>query len=135
MMTQTLERLSTGVSIPWIRQPAGLIASESLRAEKAAINAAIGNAERAEQMVNIAEGGLQEINNLLVELQSLVGQSANEAGLSSDERAANQQQIDSILSTIDSIANSTEFNGQKLPTVASLPFDNASMTKPGPTLA
>ena len=65
-------------------------------------------------MVNIAEGGLQEINNLLVELQSLVGQSANEAGLSTDERAANQQQIDSILSTIDSIAGSTEFNGQKL---------------------
>ncbi|MEE2660307.1 MAG: flagellin, partial [Planctomycetota bacterium] len=115
MMTQTLERLSTGVSINrGSDNPAGLIASESLRAEKAAINAAIGNAERAEQMVNIAEGGLQEINNLLVELQSLVGQSANEAGLSSDERAANQQQIDSILSTIDSIANSTEFNGQKL---------------------
>ena len=115
MMTQTLERLSTGVSINrGSDNPAGLIASESLRAEKAAINAAIGNAERAEQMVNIAEGGLQEINNLLVELQSLVGQSANEAGLSSDERAANQQQIDSILSTIDSIASSTEFNGQKL---------------------
>ena len=115
MMTQTLERLSTGVSINrGSDNPAGLIASESLRAEKAAINAAIGNAERAEQMVNIAEGGLQEINNLLVELQSLVGQSANESGLSSDERAANQQQIDSILSTIDSIASSTEFNGQKL---------------------
>ena len=115
MMTQTLERLSTGVSINrGSDNPAGLIASESLRAEKAAINAAIGNAERAEQMVNIAEGGLQEINNLLVELQSLVGQSANEAGLSSDERAANQQQIDSILSTIDSIASATEFNGQKL---------------------
>jgi len=115
MMTQTLERLSTGVSINrGSDNPAGLIASESLRAEKASINAAIGNAERAEQMVNIAEGGLQEINNLLVELQSLVGQSANEAGLSSDERAANQQQIDSILSTIDSIASSTEFNGQKL---------------------
>ena len=66
MMTQTLERLSTGVSINrGSDNPAGLIASESLRAEKAAINAAIGNAERAEQMVNIAEGGLQEINNLL----------------------------------------------------------------------
>ena len=55
MMTQTLERLSTGVSINrGSDNPAGLIASESLRAEKAAINAAIGNAERAEQMVNIA---------------------------------------------------------------------------------
>ena len=43
MMTQTLERLSTGVSINrGSDNPAGLIASESLRAEKAAINAAIG---------------------------------------------------------------------------------------------
>ena len=49
MMTQTLERLSTGVSINrGSDNPAGLIASESLRAEKAAINAAIVAAAAAE---------------------------------------------------------------------------------------
>ena len=52
--------------------PAGLIASENLRAEKVAINSAMNNAERAEQVVNVAEGGLQEISSMLVELQSLV---------------------------------------------------------------
>ncbi len=114
-LNTSLERLSTGLQINrGADNPAGLIASESLRSEKAAITAAINNAQRAEQVVNVAEGGLQEINNLLLELQSLVGESANEAGLSQEEKEANQLQIDSILDTIDRISNSTSFNGQKL---------------------
>ena len=114
-LNQSLERLSTGLKINrGADNPAGLIASENLRSEKAAIEAAIGNAERADQVVNIAEGGLQEVNSMLLELQSLVGQSANEAGLSDDEKAANQQQIDSIIQTIDRIAATTSFQGSKL---------------------
>ena len=110
-----LERLSTGYRINrGADDPAGLIASENLRSEKASITAAIGNAERADQVMNIAEGGLQEVNNLLLELQSLVGQSANDAGLSREEKEANQLQIDSILQTIDRIASSTSFQGTKL---------------------
>mgnify|MGYP001050336495 CR=1 FL=1 len=114
-LTKSLERLSTGLAINrGADNPAGLIASEALRSEKAAIMAAIGNAERADQVINIAEGGLQEINSLLMELQGLVGQSANDAGLSIEEREANQLQIDSILQTIDRIAASTSFQGTKL---------------------
>jgi len=114
-LNTTLERLSTGLRINrGGDDPAGLIASENLRAEMKAISAAIKNGERAEQVVNVAEGGLQEINNLLQELQGLVGQSANEAGLSTEEREANQQQIDSILQTIDRISNATSFQGTKL---------------------
>lgn len=114
-LNTSLERLSTGLRINRGKDdPAGLIASENLRSEKAAISAAIGNAERADQVVNIAEGGLQEINSLLVEVQSLVSQSANDAGLSAEEKEANQLQIDSILQTIDRIAASTSFQGTKL---------------------
>ena len=114
-LTTSLERLSTGLRINRGKDnPAGLIASENLRAEKAAISSAIRNGERAEQVVNVAEGGLQEINTLLVELQSLVGETANEAGISTEEKEANQLQIDSILQTIDRIANATTFNGLKL---------------------
>ncbi|MBB6430483.1 flagellin N-terminal helical domain-containing protein [Algisphaera agarilytica] len=114
-LNTSLERLSTGLRINrGADDPAGLIASESLRSEKASITAAISNAERAEQVVNIAEGGLQEINNLLLEVQSLVGQSANDAGLSADEKEANQLQIDSILQTIDRISETTSFQGTKL---------------------
>jgi flagellin len=114
-LNQSLERLSTGFRVNrGADDPAGLIASEKLRSEKAAISAAIGNAERADQVVNIAEGGLQEINSLLIELQGLIGQSANEAGLSKDEFEANQLQVDSILQTIDRIASTTSFQGMKL---------------------
>jgi flagellin len=114
-LTTSLERLSTGLRINrGADDPAGLIASENLRAEKAAITAAIGNAERADQVVNIAEGGLVEISGLLTELESLVDTSANEAGLTASEKEANQLQIDSILQSIDRIANSTSFQGVKL---------------------
>ena len=114
-LTVSLERLSTGLRINRGKDdPAGLIASENLRAEKKAIASAISNAERAEQVVNVAEGGLQEIQNLVVELQSLVAASANEAGLSAEEKDANQLQIDSILQTIDRLANDTSFQGTKL---------------------
>ena len=90
-LNKSLERLSTGLRINrGSDDPAGLIASENLRSEKAAINAAINNAERAEQVVNVAEGGLQEVSNLLIELQSLVSSTANEAGVSSEEKSANQ---------------------------------------------
>ena len=114
-MAQSLQRLSTGYRINrGADDPAGLIASENLRAEKSAINSAITNSQRADQVVNVAEGGLQEVSNMLVELQGLVGATANEAGVSQEERDANQLQIDSILQTIDRIANATSFQGTKL---------------------
>jgi len=114
-LNTSLERLSTGLRINrGGDDPAGLIASENLRAEKTAISAAIKNAERAEQVINVAEGGLQEISSMLVELQGLIGETANDAGVSDEEKDANQLQIDSILQTIDRIANSTSFQGTKL---------------------
>ena len=114
-LSTSLERLSTGLRINRGKDdPAGLIASEVLRSEIKAIGAAIGNAERADQVVNIAEGGLGEISNLLTELQGLVTSSANSAGLSKEEKEANQLQIDSILQTIDRISSATSFQGQKL---------------------
>ena len=114
-LANSLQRLSTGLRINrGADDPAGLIASENLRAEKAAIGSAIKNSERADQVVNVAEGGLQEVSNMLVELQGLVGATANEAGVSQEERDANQLQVDSILQTIDRIANATSFQGTKL---------------------
>ncbi len=110
-----LERLSTGLRINrGADDPAGLIGSENLRSEKTALGAAIGNAERAQQVVNIAEGGLQEVSGLLNELNGLVTSSANDAGLSQEEKDANQLQIDSILQTIDRVAGATSFQGNKL---------------------
>lgn len=114
-LTTALNRLSTGLRINTGKDdPAGLIASEGLRASKVAINGAINNARRADQVVGIAEAGLGEINALLLELENLIDTTSNEAGLSDAEREANQLQIDTILSSINRIAGVTAFNGEKL---------------------
>lgn len=114
-LNNSLERLSTGLRINRGKDdPAGLIASENLRAEIKSVGAAINNAERAERVVNIAEGGLSEVSGLLTELQGLITNSANDAGLSTAEKEANQLQIDSILQTIDRVADQTSFQGTKL---------------------
>ena len=111
----SLQRLSTGYRINSGKDdPAGLIASESLRAEQQATTTAIGNAQRADNIIGTAEGALSEVSNLLVSLQGLVGDAANKAGLSQDEKDADQLQVDSILSTINRISNSASFEGVKL---------------------
>ena len=111
----SLQRLSTGYRINSGKDdPAGLIASESLKAEQQATTTAIANAQRADNIIGTAEGALSEVSNLLVSLQGLVGDAANKAGLSQDEKDADQLQVDSILSTINRISNSASFEGVKL---------------------
>lgn len=114
-LNQSLERLSTGLRINTGKDdPAGLIASETLRSSIRAIGQAISNANRADTIVAVAEGGLRELSTLLLELESLIDQSANQAGLTDEEIAANQLQIDSILNSINRIADSTAFGEKKL---------------------
>jgi flagellin len=111
-LNTSLQRLSTGLKInTGADDPAGLIASENLKAEQTGISTAIDNANRASNIIGTAEGGLGEVSSLLTELQGLVSQSANEGGLSAEELEANQLQVDSILSTINRIAGSTAFQG------------------------
>jgi flagellin len=84
-LNTSLQRLSTGLKInSGADNPAGLIASENLRAEKAGISQAIENAGRASNIIGTAEGGLSEVSSLLTELQNLVSQSANSGGLSTE---------------------------------------------------
>ncbi|HEX3357325.1 MAG TPA: flagellin, partial [Tepidisphaeraceae bacterium] len=110
-----LQRLSTGLQINSGKDaPAGLIASESLKSEIAGINQAIDNTQRAGNVVNTAEGALSEVSSLLLEVQTLTNESANTGAESPAEIAANQLQVDSILSSINRISNTTQFNGVKL---------------------
>ena len=114
-MNSALQRLSTGLRINSGKDdPAGLIASQNLKSEATAISAAIDNASRADNMVAVAEGALGEVSNLLIQLEDLTDRSANQAGLSADEVKANQLQIDSILDSVNRIANTTSFQGKKL---------------------
>ncbi|GMU37576.1 MAG: flagellin [Phycisphaerae bacterium] len=114
-LNRALTRLSTGLRINSGKDdPAGLIASETLRASKVAITAAIDNANRADSIMAVAEGGLQEINSLLLEIESLLDKSANEGGLSDEEVAANQLQLDAILQSINRISEQSSFGTKKL---------------------
>ncbi|MGA3066135.1 MAG: flagellin, partial [Tepidisphaeraceae bacterium] len=114
-LSTSLERLSTGLRInSGADDPAGLIASQALQQEQTGIQTAISNAGLAGNVIGTAEGGLNEVSSLLLQLQGLVGQAANSGGLSSDQVAADQLQVDSILSTINRISGSTTFEGRQL---------------------
>jgi flagellin len=114
-LNTSLQRLSTGLRInSGADDPAGLIASENLQDQQVGLQTAISNANRAGNIIGTAEGGLNEVSNLLTQLQGLIGQAANTGGLSADETAADQLQVDSILSTINRIAGSTTFEGNQL---------------------
>ena len=114
-LNTSLERLSTGLQInSGADNPAGLIAGLSLQQEQTGIQTAISNASLAGNVIGTAEGGLNEVSSLLIQVQGLVGQAANTGALSPDEVAANQLQVDSILSTINRISQSTSFEGSQL---------------------
>jgi len=88
-LSTSLERLSTGLRINSGKDdPAGLIASNNLSAEIAGKNAAVANANRADQVVNIAAGGITEVSSLLTQLQGLVTSSSSAAGISESEKQA-----------------------------------------------
>ena len=114
-VSKSLERLSTGLRInKGADDPAGLVASERLRSEKVALSKAISNSQRAANLLGTAEGSLNEINTLLLDIQGLVDEAANEGGMTADEVTANQLMLDEALSSIDRIASTTQFNGKKL---------------------
>ena len=110
-----LTRLSTGLRInTGADDPAGLIASEALRSEITSLGKAVSNTRRASQIISTADSGLGQVSNLLNDIRGLVVEAANSGGLSAEEIAANQLQIDSSLEAINRISQSTTFQGSKL---------------------
>jgi flagellin-like hook-associated protein FlgL len=111
----SLTRLSTGLRINVGKDdPAGLIASESLRSDITATQKAITNSERANQLIGTADSALGQVSSLLNDIRGLVSEAANTGALSPDQIAANQLQLDSSLEAIDRIAQITSFQGRKL---------------------
>lgn len=114
-LSDTLQRLSSGLRINrGADDPAGLIASEGLRSEISGISQAIDNSQRASNVIATAEGALNEVAALLLNVKDLIVEAANTGAISPDEIAANQLQIDSAIKSITRIANTTTFAGLKL---------------------
>src|SRR3954469_6617044 len=114
-MNETLQRLRSGLRINrGAADPAGLIASESLRSEINGITQAIDNSSRASNVISTTEGALSEVASLLLNVKSLVVQAANSGALSQAEIEANQLQVDSAVESITRISNTTTFAGLHL---------------------
>jgi flagellin len=114
-MSVHLQRLSTGLRINrGADDPAGLIVSERLRSELKGLTQAIDNSERASSVISTTEGYLAEVADLLNSIASLIVNSANTGGVSKEEIAANQLQIDSAIESITRISNTASFAGLQL---------------------
>ncbi|MFQ5463878.1 MAG: flagellin [Phycisphaerae bacterium] len=97
----SMQRLATGRKLNSGKDgPAALIASERLNAEIASLEAQTNSLSRANANANIADGHTAELATLFQDLNSLVVSSANQAGMSDAELAANQMQVDSIVASI-----------------------------------
>jgi flagellin len=114
-LNTSLTRLSTGLQINSAKDnPSGLVAVLNFQSQQAGATQAISNAQQANNMISTAEGSLNQVSSLLTQLQTLVSASANSGSLSSTQVAANQAQVDSILSSINQIATGTTFDGKNL---------------------
>jgi flagellin len=113
-----LQRLATGRRINAGRDdPAGLIAATNLEAAIAALDAESRSLQRVHANANIADGHAAQLSSMMGELRSLTVASANTAGLSDAEIAANQMQIDSLSAGIQRFAQDaiSSLDGISLP--------------------
>ncbi len=107
-------RLSTGLRISSAADdPAGLAVSERLRSQVRSLSQAERNAMDAISLVQVGEGALNEVSNILIRLRELSIQAANGSSSTTDKDTI-QEEFKALVSEIDRIALSTEFNGIKL---------------------
>ena len=114
-LSKSMEKLSSGYRINRAADdPAGLVISEQFRAQIAGLNQAIENSEGSVNMIQTAEGALNEINNLLVSMRELAIHAANEGFNDTAQLEADQAEINNAIQTIDRIAANTQFGTKKL---------------------
>jgi len=111
---KSIEKLSSGLRINRAGDDAaGLAISEKMRAQIRGLEMASKNAQDGISLIQIAEGALNETHSILQRMRELAVQSANDTN-TADDRAELQKEIDQLLSEIDRIGNTTEFNTKKL---------------------
>ncbi len=114
-LESSIQRLSTGLRINrGADDPAGLIVSERLRADVRGVEQGVRNSDRASSVIATTEAALAEVSDLLNSIRALIVEAASTGGNSSQEREANQLQIDSAIDSITRISNTASFGGLKL---------------------
>ncbi len=107
---KAIEQLSSGLRINKAADDAaGLAVSEKLKNQVRGLNQAQRNAQDGISLLQTAEGALNETHSLLGRMRELAVQSANDT-LSNSDRLHIQDEVNQLLSEVDRIANSTQFN-------------------------
>ena len=110
----TLAKLSSGTRITKAADDAaGLAISEKMKGQIRSSVQANRNANDGISMVQTAEGGLNEVSNMLTRLRELSIQSASDT-VGDRERSYTNMEYQNLKSEIERISQSTEFNGKKL---------------------
>ncbi len=113
-VSKSLEKLSSGFRINRAGDDAaGLAISEKMKAQITGLETASANAQDGISLIQTAEGNLNEVHDMLNRMVELASKSAN-GTYTSQERKALQDEVDSLLSEIDRISQSANFNGTKL---------------------
>jgi len=113
-MDDAMARLSSGLRINSAADDAaGSAIASKMEAQVRSLDVAIRNSYDAISMTQTAEGALGEMENILQRTRELAVQAGNST-LSSSDRAMIQNELDALVSEIDSIATKTNFNGVQL---------------------
>ncbi len=114
MQNSALEKLSSGNRINRAGDDAaGLAISEKLKANIRSIKQATRNAADGISLVQVAEGAMNEVSNILIRLRELSIQAASDT-IGDVERGFINKEIVGLKAEVDRIAGTTEFNGRKL---------------------
>jgi flagellin len=112
--TSSLAKLSSGTRVVSARDDAASLAIGSrLNAEVAALRQASVNAGQAVSMLQIADGAMSKVQDILVRMKTLAVQ-AGSGQLSNTERSMLDTEYQALLDEVDRIALDTEFNGNQL---------------------
>jgi flagellin len=109
--SSSLAKLSSGQRVVSAKDDAASLAIGSrLNAQVQALRQASTNAVQATSMLQIADGAMSKISDILIRMKTLAVQ-AGSGQLSDTERGMLNTEYQSLLSEVDRIANATEFNG------------------------
>jgi flagellin len=111
-LSKSLEKLSSGFRINRASDDAaGLVKSESLRAEIGGTRQAIENAQDGISFVQTSEGALSEVHSILQRMRDLAVSASNTA---TTDGSAQQAEIDELVKEIDAIGVRTKFAGNSV---------------------
>src|SRR5690625_1336429 len=114
-VSNSLEKLSSGLRINRAGDDAaGLAISEKMRGQIRGLEMAQKNALDGISLIQTAEGALTETHAILQRMNELAVQASNDTNITQTDRQAMQEEFNALLEEIDSIAERTEFNKQKL---------------------